>query len=376
MISRISWLVCIFIFLFAISSEAQKKKKKTAVSNPSTTQPAAPQDGSGYGGGGGSGYGGGSSYGGGSGYGGGNSSGYGSSNNNQPQPTNQPRANIPYEVVKSSGNAALDSVKPSQRTDASIERSLIKDRQPLAFEHIREDDAIYRHKVWREIDTREKMNLAFRYANNEDNGNQRFISILIKAIKNREFTAFDAVDDRFTTPMTPDQVLTAFSGGLDTVPVTDMNGDVVKYKVMNKEIDPDSIYRFKIKEEWVFDKESSRMFVRILGIAPMKRLTRSDGQDIDPNNPEYLPLFWVYYPDCRGFFAKYDAYNGKNYGGRMTWEELFENRMFSSYITKTSIDNPFDRAFKSYIKEPIYRLLEGDNVKEKIFNYEQDLWSH
>jgi gliding motility associated protien GldN len=363
-----------FIFLLSLNTEAQKKKK-TASSKPKNTQAtgSATQDpSSGYGGG----YGGGSGgYGGNSGYGGG--SGYGATNSNQPQTTNQPKPNIPYEVVKSSGNAALDSVKPSQRNDASIERSLIKDRQPLAFEHIREDDAVYRHKIWRELDTREKINLPFRYSNNEDNGNQRFISILIKAIRNRELTAFDAsVDDRFTTPLTPDKVLEVFSGGLDTVPVTDMNGDIVKYKVMTKEIDPDSIYRFKIKEEWVFDKESSRLFVRILGIAPMKRLTRSDGQDIDPNNPEFQALFWVYYPDCRGILSKYDAYNGKNYGGRMTWEELFENRMFGSYITKTSIDNPFDRTFKSYIKEPIYRLLEGENVKEKIFNYEQDLWSH
>jgi gliding motility associated protien GldN len=374
MIRKISWLACMFIFLLSLNTEAQKKKK-TASSKPKNTQAtgSATQDpSSGYGGG----YGGGSGgYGGNSGYGGG--SGYGATNSNQPQTTNQPKPNIPYEVVKSSGNAALDSVKPSQRNDASIERSLIKDRQPLAFEHIREDDAVYRHKIWRELDTREKINLPFRYSNNEDNGNQRFISILIKAIRNRELTAFDAsVDDRFTTPLTPDKVLEVFSGGLDTVPVTDMNGDIVKYKVMTKEIDPDSIYRFKIKEEWVFDKESSRLFVRILGIAPMKRLTRSDGQDIDPNNPEFQALFWVYYPDCRGILSKYDAYNGKNYGGRMTWEELFENRMFGSYITKTSIDNPFDRTFKSYIKEPIYRLLEGENVKEKIFNYEQDLWSH
>jgi gliding motility associated protien GldN len=376
MLRKIAYLTSVIVLFTAISASAQKKKKTAAPKKSTTT---APTSGSGYNN---SGYGGGSGYdSGGSGYGSG-SSGYGSTNNNQPQQTNQPRPNIPYEVVKSSGNPALDSVLPSLRPDAAIERTLIKDRQPLAFEHIREDDAIYRHRVWREIDTREKMNLAFRYANNEDNGNQRFISILLKAIRERKVTAFDASkDDRFTTPITPDDVLKAFSGGLDTVPVTDMNGDIVKYKIMTKEIDPDSIYRFRIKEEWVFDKESSRLFVRILGIAPLKRLTRSDGQDVDPNNPEYMPLFWVYYPDTpneslRAFLAKYEAYNGKNFGGRMSWEEYFENRLFSSYITKSSFDNPFDRTLKSYIKDPILRLLEGDNIKEKIFNYEQDQWSY
>ncbi len=297
------------------------------------------------------------------------SSSYG--NNNQQQPTNQPQANIPIVVIKSTGNAAMDTIKPSLRNDASIERNLIKDRQPLAFEHIREDDAVYRQRVWREIDTREKMNLPFRYAADEDNGNQRFISIILKAIRDREITAFDPLDDRFTTPLTPQAVMESFSGGVDTVPVYDLQGNIERYEVRSKEVDPDSIYQFRVKEEWVFDKESSRMFVRILGICPVKPIYTSTGQFIDMS-----PLFWIYYPDARGVLSRFEAFNGKNFGARMTWEELFENRMFSSYITKTTMDNPYDRRLKDFIKDPILRLLEGENIKDKIFNYEQDLWSY
>jgi gliding motility associated protien GldN len=297
------------------------------------------------------------------------SSSYG--NNNQQQPTNQPQANIPIVVVKSTGNAALDTIKPSLRNDASIERNLIKDRQPLAYEHIREDDAVYRQRVWREIDTREKMNLPFRYSADEDNGNQRFISIILKAIRDREITAFDPLDDRFTTPLTPQAVMESFSGGVDTVPVYDLQGNIERYEVRTKEVDPDSIYQFRVKEEWVFDKESSRMFVRILGICPVKPIYTSTGQFIDMS-----PLFWIYYPDARGVLSRFEAFNGKNFGARMTWEELFENRMFSSYITKTTMDNPYDRRLKDFIKDPILRLLEGENIKDKIFNYEQDLWSY
>lgn len=297
-------------------------------------------------------------------------------NNNQQQDSNQPQANIPIVIVPSKGTA-FDSVRPSQRPDALFERNLNKERKPLAFEHIREDDAVYRQRVWREIDTREKMNMAFRYAADEDNGNQRFIAILINAIRDRKITAFDPVDDRFTTPLTPEKVMEAFSGGVDTVPVYDLQGNISKYEVRTKEFDPDSIYRFRIKEEWVFDKESSRMFVRILGIAPIKPIYTSTGQFLD-----MAPLFWVYYPDdpdsgqsLREELAKFEIYNAKNYGQRMTWEEYFENRMFSSYITKSTLDNPYDRTLR-YIKDPILRLLEGDNIKEKIFNYEQDLWSY
>lgn len=280
---------------------------------------------------------------------------------------------LPIQVITSNNGGLLDSVKMSLRNDAAVERNLVKERTPLDYENIREDDAVYRVRVWREIDAREKMNLPFRYAATEDNGNQRFISILLKAIKDGDVTAFSADDDRFTTPITPDAALNAFGGGFDTSRQYDLQGNVIGYQVRAKAIEPDSIYLFRIKEEWVFDKESSRMFVRILGIAPIVPITLSTGAKLE--NSEH-PVFWVYYPDLRPVLSKYEVYNPKNFSARMTWEELFESRMFSSYITKSTIDNPYDMNLNSYIKDPLMRLYEGENIKDKIFNYEQSLWSY
>jgi gliding motility associated protien GldN len=278
---------------------------------------------------------------------------------------------LPVTTIKSSGSGIGDSVAPSLRNDNAVDRQRVRERVPLAYENIREDDAVYKQRVWREIDTREKMNLPFRYAANEDNGNQRFISILYNAIQSGEITVFSGEDDRFTTPLTKEQVAQTITGGMDTVPVVDINGEVTGYQARQRMIEPDSVYRFRLKEEWIFDKESSRMFVRILGIAPVMRKYTSSGIDIGDQI-----LFWAYYPDLRPTLAKYEVYNGKNYAGRMSWEELFESRFFSSYITKSTIDNSFDRSLREYIKDPLFRLLEGDNIKEKIFNYEQDLWSY
>ena len=113
------------------------------------------------------------------------------------------------------------------------------------------------------------------------------------------------------------------------------------------------------------------MYARILGIAPEKTILNPDG-----SFRAVVPIFWVYYPDLRQYLVKYEAYNGKNFGARMSWEELFESRMFASRIIKSTIDNPGDQFVNAYIKDPILDLLEGDNIKNKIFNYEQDLWSY
>jgi len=281
---------------------------------------------------------------------------------------------LPITVIQGSSNGLLDSTKMSLRTDGAVERNLIRERIPLTYENIREDDAVFVVRVWREIDAREKMNLPFRYAAIEDNGSQRFISILLKAIKDGEVTAFSGDDDRFTTPITADDAINAFGGGSDTVKVYDDEGNVKGYQVRPKATDPDSIYKFRLKEEWVFDKESSRLFIRIIGIAPVIPYKLSTG-DIIANSER--PVWWVYYPDLRPSLAKYDVYNPKNLSGGMTWEELFESRMFSSYIVQSTIDNPYNIPLSSvYPGNTLFRLLQGEKIKDKIFNYEQSLWSY
>jgi len=283
---------------------------------------------------------------------------------------------LPIQVIQSSGNGLLDtSARMSLRNDAGVEQNLIKDKAPLPYEPIREDDAVFRVRVWRMIDAREKMNLAFRYAASEDNGNQRFISILLRAISKGDITAFTGDDDRFTTPITPQAAIDAFgSGGKDTVPTYDADGNITGYQVRTKEINPDSVYKFEVKEEWIFDKETSRLYVRILGIAPVMPYTNSAGVQLEGSE---RPLWWVYYPDARPIFSKFEVYNPKNFAARMSWEDFFESRMFSSYIVKSSVDNPFDLPLSSiYPNNTLFRLLEGERVKDKIFNYEQSLWSY
>ena len=277
-------------------------------------------------------------------------------------------------TVATGDTLPIKKVAKSLRRDAAVDDDAIRDRTPLAYENLRADDAVYRHKIWREIDTREKINLPFRYSADQDNGNQRFISILLQAIQDSAVTVFNSIDDRFTTPMTMSEVSAVIAGAEVPVPITDSLGNVTGTKMMRNEINLDSIYKFRIKEEVVFDKESSRLFFRILGIAPVKRLVTPQGIDFGETE-----IFWVYYPDMRATFSKAEVYNGKNFGARMSWEELFESRMFYGRIIKSTIDNPYDQFIKNYkglSENTILQLLEGENIKEKIFNYEQDLWSY
>lgn len=291
-------------------------------------------------------------------------------NNNQPPSGYDPLANLPITYDTTSNDI---SPKKSLRNDNAFDKGSLTQRTPLIYEHLRWDDALYAEKVWRELDLREKMNKIFMYEAVDDNGSQIFVNMLMKAVQTGEVTAFS--DDRFTTPLAIADVQQLTSGKLDTFPIYDTKqiDKIVGWNVTRASFDAKSVTRIRLKEEWVFDRESSRMFVRILGIGLLKT--------------EYIPnttkergtssLFWVYYPDLRPMLVKAEVYNPKNMGqSRMTWEELFESRMFSSYIVKSTLDNPGNKMIRNYINDPILRLLEGENIKEKIFNFEQDLWSY
>lgn len=291
--------------------------------------------------------------------------------NNTNAPVNyNPYAGIPIRV--DTVGMADTVFKKSLRNDNAFDKSVLSERTPLAYEHLRWDDALFAHKVWRELDLREKINMPFRYDAQDDNGSQIFVDILLRAVRSGGVTAFG--DDRFSTPLSLDELNQVSAGTADTVPVTDPDdiNKIIEYKVTRAAFDSRSVNKIAIKEEWVFDREASRLFVRILGIAPLQTKYLPNGQERG-----YSVMFWVYYPDLRPTLAKYEVYNSKNMGNmRMTWEELFESRMFSSYIVKSTVDNPLNRPIRGMIRDQILALLEGENVKEKIFNYEQNLWSY
>ena len=127
------------------------------------------------------------------------------------------------------------------------------------------------------------------------------------------------------------------------------------------------IKRYWIKEDWIFDKQRSTMDIRIIGIAPCKESKGEDGE-----SRGYAPLFWLYYPECRYVFANWEAFNRENDAERRSFEDLFWKRQFSSYITKWS--NVYDRTINVYVTG-LDALLEGEEIKQQLFEFEHDLWN-
>ena len=146
-------------------------------------------------------------------------------NNNQTPVNYNPYGNTPIKMAPLTSGGFNDTIKRSTVMDGAYEKA-IANRNPLTYEFLRADDALYTERVWREIDVREKMNQVFRYKADGNNGDQRFISILVRSIRDSlkagKALAYSADDDRFTTPLNADEFEKVLKGGAtacDTVPV-------------------------------------------------------------------------------------------------------------------------------------------------------------
>jgi len=81
----------------------------------------------------------------------------------------------------------------------------------------------------------------------------------------------------------------------------------------------------------------------------------------------------LHYEDIRSINVKYEVYNPENDVYRMTWDDFFEKRHFSSYVLKSTFDNILQEDI-SNSKKGIDKMYESEEIKEKMFNKEHDLW--
>jgi gliding motility associated protien GldN len=244
--------------------------------------------------------------------------------------------------------------------DGIVEKTLAKERRVLPYQPIREADIFWEKRVWRVIDTREKMNQTFRYPK------RMLFDIIVDNIQEGEIQAYGINDnDDFTQPLSKEEVQ-KYLFDVDTIIVFNPEDYTEEIEIVYNDINADNIKRFRVKEIWYFDENTSTMNVRITGIAPL--------QDVYDNMENFLyelPMFWVYFPQTRESLAKELVFNPGNDNAPMSWLDVFEMRQFASHIYKES--NVMDRQIQHYATG-LDRMFESEKINSEIFNFEHDLW--
>lgn len=250
--------------------------------------------------------------------------------------------------------------------DGVYDKINVVDKRPIPYVYVREADVIWSQRVWRVVDMRERVNQPFYYPEVPQNGWRSLTTVIMDALKEGQITAYDAATDEFLVPLTYEEII----GRLERVQTVTLQRDYPPYDyydtIIQTQFNPMDVKRFRVKEDWFFDKQRSMMEVRVLGICPVR-----DNLDESGNIRGDETLFWIYYPEARETFAKAEVFNPNNATQKLTYDDVFWKRTFHSTIYKES--NRFDRRISEYATG-IDALLESDRISRKLHQYEHDFW--
>ena len=264
----------------------------------------------------------------------------------------------------------------------------IPTKRVVSYIHLREADVMWSKRIWRVLDLKEKKNHKLYYPLEPQNDRISLFDVMkYGAMEEGSITVYDPgtdLDDKFRYPVRPTngntnspefkkrlEKMFGYPNSRDSVdendePVRDMNGDKIVVE-FTSQYTSSEIVRYVLKEDWFFDKQRSMLDVRIIGISPVVL-------GINPETQEVVglkQLFWLYFPECRYVFQNFFVYNPENDAQRMSFDDLFWKRDFSSFVQKES--NVFDRKI-SPNWDGLDALLESERVRNEIFTFEHDLW--
>ena len=261
----------------------------------------------------------------------------------------------------------------AQIVDGAYKREDPKNHKPTALPYLREADAMWSKKVWRIIDLREKINQPLYFPTKDIDKRFNLVNLLIQGIKDGKLTAYDAKnDDEFKIPMTFEQVKEAFGATTRTRKVKNIDTGELQDKVIAGEIRAEEVKQFMVKEEWYFDKQTSTMNVRVIGICPIQEFYLDE--DTNQENVKRRQVFWIYFPEARELMAANEVFNAQNTARNLSFDDVFLKRKFNSYIVKE--ENIYNNREISQYLGSKDAMIESKRIENSIFDYEQNLWEY
>ena len=280
--------------------------------------------------------------------------------------------------VSSFAQSNLLNAKTPDEIGKKTPAQLISDNdKPLPYGYVHDRDVLMGKTTWEIIDLDERINFPMYYPIDTANiGKDRrsLYDVLTKSMADGTLTEV-YTDSYFNTKKTYKDILSSLSK-IDT---TDAGREQFNAGLP---IDPQYIVKtdlaaidvsdYKIKGYWYFDKRQSELKYRLLGLCPVTPDVYTIGKD----EQDYIELFWVYFPAVRDVLHAAHAFNDRNSAMPITFDDLLNARRFNAVIYKE--ENVYgDREIAEYMKENAQmQLLESERVKDKIRDFEQDMWNY
>jgi len=280
-----------------------------------------------------------------------------------------------------SAQANILNARTPQEVGKKTEAQLALDNdEPLEYGYVDDRDILFSKMTWEKIVLDERVNFPLYFpvdTNNIGKERRSLFHTLIAGVQDGRIK--NVYNDSYFTEKRTMKELQDITTKVDTLDIgydqLNADGYVDPEYITTRNIEAFDISAYLIKGLWYFDKRHGELKYRILGIAPaapdINFIDSSDEANKLPN-----ALFWVFFPEAREVLHGGKAFNNKNSAMPITFDHLLNSRRFNGYMYKE--ENVYgDREVKEYIADnALMQLLESDRIKDKIRNFEQDMWAY
>lgn len=255
-------------------------------------------------------------------------------------------------------------------------REHIPNKDPIPYTYVREADVLWAKDIYRIIDLTQLQNLPLYYPREPIGDRFSLTSLILWGIDNEGIRAFSTDDpnNEFTIPLDRSRVDEEMGAGTETISVPDLRTGMMVDTTIHNERRLDEVKQILVKEKWFFDRNNSVMNVRIVGLCPIRVYYMLDENGLPTDIIRKRLTFWVYFPEIRPLLSRHEVFNSSNDAQRISFDDFFMQRRFSSYIFAES--NVYaNRAINSY-SLGMDALLEAEEIKEWLFTVEHDMWEY
>ncbi|WP_460218057.1 type IX secretion system ring subunit PorN/GldN [Psychroserpens sp. MEBiC05023] len=277
--------------------------------------------------------------------------------------------------------ANLLNAKTPQEIGVKTEAQLALDNdKPLEYGYVDDRDILFSKMTWEKVVLDERVNFPLYFpvdTNNIGKDRRSLYHTLITAVQQGKIK--NVYNDSYFTEKRTIKELKDITTKTDTLDIgydqLNADGYVDPEYIRTRNIEAFDVSAYLIKGLWYFDKRHGELKYRVLGIAPAAPdINFIDSEDEANKVPN--ALFWVFFPEARQVLHEGKAFNNANSAMPLTFDHLLNSRRFNGYMYKE--ENVYgDREVKEYIADnALMQLLESDRIKDKIRNFEQDMWSY
>ena len=261
------------------------------------------------------------------------------------------------------------------------------------------DDVIWARYIYRIIDMRYKQNYQLYFPTKSDDADYRnLFKVITDAVvdglpiyeKNMETIKPDFKQDpipRASIPMMfmADDPLEDYSDDPTHYNITESDAMLVHYDSIADELSfhfypfekiVKNQLKYLVQEVTFFDKHTSRLHTKIMAIAPLQsdKIMTRDSANVMGSLRESI-MFWVPFDQLRPYMAMQYAIPNRNEVKRVTFDEFFQKRLFTSYIVGEG--NMYNRWIPDYAHSDVEATRkEQERIATELLNFEQDLWEY